>query len=262
MTPLHSRFNRLRWILGHADPSVGLQGREMEGLTAKMECRQTRNSAAPERRFAGRPIGLSSRLQREPATPEQIWLSPSGTPVKLPVVVDLVDINEAGQVNWSVEAAVGLRNGQPSLLRICIAAGEHAPSGLDTLLLQEQFRWNTPLEIVTRIVPRIIERGGDPYEIDYPHEGFPDVSQPRPGHRLTSEFLTDVARDYLMAEPPYAQTLAQHYNVSPRTVVSWIEKARQRGILEGGAKGRKDRTLKRRPDLPADSVVSATTTEP
>ena len=36
---------------------------------------------------------------------------------------------------------------------------------------------------------------------------------------------------------------AERYNVTPRTIVSWVEKARKLGILEGGAKGRKDRML-------------------
>jgi len=98
------------------------------------------------------------------------------------------------------------------------------------------------------MVPRIIESGCYPYDFDYPHQGFPGVTQTRPGHRLTPEFLTDIARDYLTAEPPYAQTLAQRYNVAPRTVVSWVEKARQHGFLKGGTRGRKDRALRAEPD--------------
>lgn len=141
-----------------------------------------------------------------------------------------------------MEATVGLVDGEPALLRMCVESGEHFR--LDTLLLQQRFRWNTPVEIVTRIVPHIIETGGDPFDFDYPHEGYPGVTVPRPGHRLTREFLLDVARDYLAAESPYAQTLAERYNVTPRTVVSWVEKAREQGILQGGAKGRKDRNLK------------------
>ena len=126
---------------------------------------------------------------------------------------------------------------------ICINAGASSPEGLDTLNLQRNFRCNTPVEIVTGMVPRVIESGSDPFHFDYPHEGFPGVTQPRPGHRLTRDSLVDAAREYLAAESPYAQSLAERYNVTPRTIVSWVEKARKLGILEGGAKGRKDRML-------------------
>lgn len=193
--------------------------------------------------FAGRPPGRSSRVRPETGVPAQTWLSPSGTPVQLPAIVDLVEIDDAGQLNWSVEATIGLRDDQPVLLRICIEAGENAPHGLDTMDLQHHFRWNTPVEIVTRLLPHIIEQGGDPYDVDYPQVSFPEVTRPRPGHRLTNEFLVDVARDYLAAESPYAETLARRYNVAPRTIVSWVEKARRRGLLEGGTKGRKDSGL-------------------
>ena len=196
-----------------------------------------------DNRFAGRPPGLSSRVRPVPGAPGQTWCSPTGTTVTLPLIVDLVEIGDDGWVTWSVEAAVGLKDDRPVLLRICIEAGESLPDGLDTLELQRSFRWNTPVEIVTRMVPNLVERGSDPFHFDYPRDGYPDVTQPRPGHRLTHEFLVDVARNYLSAEPPYAKTLAAHYNVTPRTVVSWVEKARQRGILEGGTKGRKDRTI-------------------
>ena len=44
-------------------------------------------------------------------------------------------------------------------------------------------------------------------------------------------FPTTIARDYLARGPGYTTSLARQYFVTPRTVVSWVEKARARGIL-------------------------------
>lgn len=193
-------------------------------------------------RFTDRPVGLSSRVRRDTGRPQQTWTSPCGVTLTLPMIVDLVCMGPSNRRHWSAEARVGLVDGRPELLAMLLETGNDAPAGLEVEQLQVNFRWNTPLEIVTRMVPRIIARGGDPYEFEFPSEGFPGVSQPRPGHRLTEEFLTDIARDYLTAEAPYATTMAQRYNVSPRTVVSWIEKARQRGVLTGSRRASADLT--------------------
>lgn len=48
---------------------------------------------------------------------------------------------------------------------------------------------------------------------------------------LSDEFLTTIAREYLVRGRGYAASLAEEYFATPRTVVSWIEKARARGIL-------------------------------
>ena len=45
----------------------------------------------------------------------------------------------------------------------------------------------------------------------------------------------------------YAATLAQAYQVSPRTVVSWVEKARARGILTATTPGVAGGTVPPRP---------------
>jgi transposase-like protein len=64
------------------------------------------------------------------------------------------------------------------------------------------------------------------------------VSRPCPQRRLSSEFLEDIAREYLTLGPGYSRTLSISYQVSPRTVVSWVEKARSRGILSPAQPGR------------------------
>ena len=43
--------------------------------------------------------------------------------------------------------------------------------------------------------------------------------------------LSTVAREYLVRGRGYATSLAREYYVTPRTVVSWVEKARTRGLL-------------------------------
>lgn len=78
-----------------------------------------------------------------------------------------------------------------------------------------------------------------------PVSGFPVVAIQPLRHRrtITDEFLVAIAREYLTRGRGYAASLAQEYSVSPRTVVSWVEKARARGILSpppssGSAGGR------------------------
>ena len=55
---------------------------------------------------------------------------------------------------------------------------------------------------------------------------------------LTDEFLEDVARQYVIIGRGYSNALAERYQVTPRTVVGWIEKARARGILSSTSSGR------------------------
>ncbi len=100
-------------------------------------------------------------------------------------------------------------------------------------MLQREFRWASPLNAVTGILPRLIAAGSDPFAADLPVTGFPAVAvQPLLRRRvLTDEFLTTIAREYLARGRGYAASLAEEYVVTPRTVVSWVEKARTRGIL-------------------------------
>lgn len=50
-------------------------------------------------------------------------------------------------------------------------------------------------------------------------------------YKLTDDFLTTIADRYLKLGRGYVKTLAAEYSTSPRTVRSWIDKARERGIL-------------------------------
>ena len=94
------------------------------------------------------------------------------------------------------------------------------------MTLQGDFRWASPLTVVTGILPELIAAGVDPFAIDLPNTGFPAVAvQPvRRRGVLTDEFLSAVAREYLVRGRGYAASLAREYYVTPRTVVSWSKK--------------------------------------
>lgn len=128
-----------------------------------------------------------------------------------------------------VEARIDVVDGKPEIVQMTF----DARAGLDLAALQRDFRWASPLAAVTGILPRLIAAGADPFTIDLPVNGFPAVAiQPlRRRGNLTDEFLTTIAREYLARGRGYAASLAQEYFVTPRTVVSWVEKARERAIL-------------------------------
>ncbi len=178
--------------------------------------------------IASRPYGVSSRFIRADG-PRHPW--PSGeVTVDLPVIVDWVKVDPStGEVAVQINARVDLVNDKPEIVEMSLVAHE----GLDLAALQRDFRWTSPLTAVTGILPRLVAAGSDPFAIDLPVNGFPAVAiQPlRRRANLSEEFLTTIAREYLARGRGYAASLAQEYFVTPRTVVSWVEKARARGIL-------------------------------
>jgi len=150
--------------------------------------------------------------------------------VDLPVIVDWIEVDEAtGEEVVRIEARVDLVHDKPAIVKMSLSA----PDGLDLTALQRDFRWNSPLTVVTGILPRIIAAGTDPGSVDIPVNGFPAVAiQPlRRRCVLSDEFLNTIAREYLARGRGYAASLAEEYFVTPRTVVSWVEKARVRGLL-------------------------------
>lgn len=150
--------------------------------------------------------------------------------IDLPIVVDWVLVEPStGEERIRIEATIDLVGDSPVVIGMSFVA----PDGLDILALQREFRWNTPLEVVTALLPRLLLDGVDPYTIDLPINGFPAAAiQPLRRRRyLSEEFLETIAREYLVRGRGYAASLAGEYFVSPRTVVSWVEKARARGML-------------------------------
>ena len=175
-----------------------------------------------------RTAGISSRIIQA-AGPRHRW-EVQGVAIDLPIVVDWVWVEPStGEERVRIEATVDLVGDSPAVVGMSFVA----PDGLDILQLQREFRWNTPLEVVTALLPRLLLDGVDPYSIDLPVKGFPAAAiQPLRRRRyLSEEFLETIAREYLVRGRGYAASLASEYFVSPRTVVSWVEKARARGML-------------------------------
>ncbi len=177
---------------------------------------------------ASRPLGVSSRFVRTEG-PRHPWTT-QGVTIDLPVIVDWVQVDsDTGGETVRIEARVDLIGDKPEIVEMSFAAA----AGLDLAKLQRDFRWTSPLNAVTGILPRLIATGSDPFAFDIPVSGFPAVAiQPlRRRGTLTDEFLTTIAREYLARGRGYAASLAHEYFVTPRTVVSWVEKARARAIL-------------------------------
>ncbi len=149
--------------------------------------------------------------------------------VDLPVVVDWVSADTAGCDNLRIVATIDLVDATPQIVEMTF----QAPTGSDPTALQRDFRWASPLEVVTGLMPALLDAGIDPFGVDLPLTGFPAVAtrQRARQRNLSDEFLTTIAREYTLRGRGYAASLAKEYVVSPRTVVSWIEKARTRGLL-------------------------------
>jgi hypothetical protein len=116
----------------------------------------------------------------------------------------------------------------------------HLPNGGDVQSLQATFRWATPVEIVRDLVPSLLKEGIDPFTFDFATTGFPQAARPHESrlHTLTDEFLLTVVERYLTIGRGYASVLALEYGVSKRTVISWIEKARERNLLTSAGRGK------------------------
>lgn len=178
--------------------------------------------------LAPRAFGITSRFIHADG-PRHPWTT-GGVSVDLPIIVDWVDVDPVtGETSVRIEALVDLVDDKPEIVTMSFAAH----GGLDLGALQRDFKWSSPLAAVTGILPRLVEAGIDPFTFELPVTGFPAVAvQPlRRRGVLNDEFLTTIAREYLARGRGYAASLAQEYFVSPRTVVSWVEKARARGIL-------------------------------
>lgn len=161
--------------------------------------------------------------------PRRPWAA-AGVTVDLPVIVNWVQADAVtGEERVRIEARVDLVADKPEIVEMSFAAA----GGLDLAQLQREFRWASPLTAVTGILPRLIAAGSDPFAVELPITGFPAVAiQPvRRRGALSDEFLTTIAREYTVRGRGYAASLAHEYFVTPRTVVSWVEKARARGIL-------------------------------
>ena len=205
------------------DARPGMRGQPTRRI---QDCKVVASSGRLTPVPARRPAGVSSRLHRIGG---RVWVAPDGTRVELPVVLDIIETASDRTVTWSVEATVDLVEGEPRLVAMVFRNSE----GIDPHRMRREFRWATPLDVVTRTVPLLMARGVDPYQHDYATRGYPDAAVPdrAPSRRLSDEFLEEIAHRYLALGRGYADELADEYSVSRRTVVSWVETARRRGVL-------------------------------
>ena len=115
-----------------------------------------------------RPAGVSSRIIRAKG-PRHPWTA-QGETVDLPVIIDWVWVDPAtGEELVRIEAKVDLVGDAPAIVQMSFVAS----AGLDTLTLQRDFRWTTPLDIVTGLLPQLLHAGVDVYKSDLPVTGFP-----------------------------------------------------------------------------------------
>ena len=179
--------------------------------------------------------GVTSRIRPAPGRKRTWQISPDQS-FPLPVIVDHMSVEpETGEVSWLIEATIDLIDGEPALVRM----NAHVPTGMDPYRMQREFRWASPLEVVRVGVPVLLSRGIDPFAHDLPLTGFPAAAElKRPANeQLSDDFLEAIAREYLAIGRGYAKAISAERQVSERTVVSWVEKARRRGILTRVAPG-------------------------
>ena len=159
------------------------------------------------------------------------WLAQNGVWVPLPITIELLWHHQpTGDLVCRVIGEVALVDNEPRLVRVETSS----PVGLVPTLLQSSFRWQTPLDIVKILIPKLLKAGVDPFNFQLPTEGYPDVAlnlRPDDKSRLTDQFLSEIASEYLGGGRGYAKRVAATHGVSPRTAVSWIEKARERNLL-------------------------------
>lgn len=188
-----------------------------------------------------RPAGTSSRV-RLARGPRTTWVAQNGQTVRLPLIVDHVNIDpESGECTWCIEARVDLVDDMPHLTDTRLSG----KPCLDPVHLQRFFRWATPVEIVRLAVPRLLASGIDPYTHEFPTDGYPDAAAiiKNATNALSDDFLEQIAGEYVVIGHGYARTIARQRGVSERTVVSWVQKARERGILAQTTPGRRTREV-------------------
>lgn len=179
--------------------------------------------------------GVSSRLRPAPGR-KRPWPISDDVMFALPIIVDYVIVDDtSGDVQFVAEGTVDLIGGQPALVEMRL----RAPEGLDVQNLQREFRWASLLTIVREGVPALLARGEDPFTVELPVTGFPEAATlDAPSNApLTDEFLLQIAEQYLAIGRGYPAVIAAERGVTERTVISWIVKARDRGLLSRVPKG-------------------------
>jgi hypothetical protein len=128
-----------------------------------------------------------------------------------------------GEAIWTVTARVDLVDRRPQTTEVVVTT----PDGLDAAWLQRDFRWQTPADIVREWAPTQLAAGKDPLAVEPPT----DLWTVGERQELTDDFLAQIGREYLENGRGYTAVLAAKYGTTPRTVRSWVEKARERQLL-------------------------------
>ena len=161
------------------------------------------------------------------------WVAPNGVSVPLPLVVLLFHVDAtSGQETWRFEATVELVDGMPQVTRYDLRNNE----GFNPVFMEKMFRWGTPLHVVTSHIPVLILEGVDIWETEIPFDARSGADPETSRH--SDEFLMTIVKEYERIGRGYAKELAALYGVAPRTVVSWMEKARKRGLAAPATQGR------------------------
>lgn len=177
-------------------------------------------------------MGTSSRIEPGVGT-QSLWVAPNGASVPFPLIVVLSHVDSAsGQETWRFEATAELVDGQPKVTRYDLKNIK----GFNPVFMEKMFRWGTPLHIVTSHLPDLISDGVDIWEAEIPVDARSNAD-PITG-QLHDDFLLHIVGEYERIGRNYAQELAALYGVAPRTVVSWMEKARKRGLAAPANRGR------------------------
>ena len=172
---------------------------------------------------------LHSRLQQAAGGRRRTWTASNGQTLVLPLAVSVWETDQVtGEARWTVTARVDLVNRRPQTVEVLVST----PDGLDNALLDRTFRWATPVDVVTQWAPRMLADGHDPLTEEPPSDGWVAFER----QALTDEFLTQIGREYVDLGRGYTGTLATKYGTTPRTVRSWVEKARERGLLGAAPK--------------------------
>ena len=164
------------------------------------------------------------------------WVAANGASVPLPLVVVLFDVDAtSGRERWRFEATVELVDGTPQATRYDLRNNE----GFNPVFMEKMFRWGTPVHIVTSRIPLLIADGVDIWEAEMPIDARGSADEVTGRH--SEEFLMKIVEEYERIGSGYAKELSALYGVAPRTVVSWMEKARKRGLAAPATQGRINR---------------------
>jgi len=180
-------------------------------------------------------VVTSSRVRPGVGAQER-WVAANGASVPLPLVVVLFDVDAtSGRETWRFEVTVELVDGAPQATRYDLKN----INGFNPVFMEKMFRWGTPLHVVTFHLPVLISEGIDIWQAELPFDAR-SGADPETG-RHTDEFLLHIVEEYERIGSGYAKELSALYGVAPRTVVSWMEKARKRGLAAPATKGRINR---------------------